>query len=359
MGRSFRICNVLGIPLKVHWTFGLMILFVIYIIQLSGLSNSASVGLFFFVFVMFACVILHELGHSLAARKYNIDTVDIIISPIGGLARLKEIPQQPSKELFIALAGPLVNLVIAGLVAAYLHFVIGTNLIPRNLENLELLGYSIDFMKFVFLMNILLVIFNLVPAFPMDGGRVLRALLSFKLERVRATRVAMWIARIISFVFIIISFFSNHITLGLIGVFVFIMSGKEYNYVRIIKKASTKISEIFRSDFSIIKTTDKYDVVIDIFKNGREKNFLVFDDDEKLVGSLPEIYLKDALKNINRLSLISDLMSPTIASINPNQTLREVSEMMNKNGIAICAVKDNQKIIGVLDRHDIKKFMKF
>lgn len=358
MGKSFHICNILGIPLKVHWSFGLMILFIIYIIYLSGLSLDASIGFLFFVLVMFLCVILHELSHSLVAKKYRINTIDIIISPIGGLARLTKIPEEPKKELFIAIAGPLVNLIIAILIGAYLHFIIGTNIIPDDLRNLELLGYSIDFMKFVVLMNFMLFIFNLVPAFPMDGGRVLRALLSFKMERVQATRVAMWIARIISFGFLLYSFYTNNITLGLIGVFVFIMSGKEYNYVRIIKKASTKISEIFRTNFTNIKTTDDYKFVIDIYKKGEEKNFIVFNEEEKLIGSLPEIFIKDAIKNINHLSFVSELMSPTIAYINTHETLRDVSDMMNQNGIAICAVKEDNKIIGVLDRNDIRKFMR-
>ena len=357
MGKSFHICNLFGIPLKIHWSFGLMILFVAYVVYLQNLSVGASIGFGLLVLVMFVCVILHELGHSLAARRYGIETLDIIISPIGGLARLKSIPEQPIKELVIALAGPLINIVIAIIIGIYLKFIVNADLLPSS-DNFELLAYSIDFLKFVFTINIMLFIFNLVPAFPMDGGRVLRALLSLKLERVLATQVAMWIARIIAFLFIALSFHWQHIILGIIGVFVYIMSGKEYNYVKQIKKASTKISEIFRTEFSKILLTDDYKFVIDIFKKGKEKNFLVFDSNEKLAGSLPEIYLKDAIKNLDKLSQISQLMSPSIGFINLDETLRDVSQMMNQNGIAICAVKKDNKIIGVLDRNDIRKFMR-
>lgn len=357
MGKSFHICNLFGIPLKVHWSFGLMILFIVYVVHLQNLSLAASIGFSLLVLTMFVCVILHELGHSLAARRYGIDTLDIIISPIGGLARLKNIPEQPIKELVIALAGPAVNVLIATIIGSYLYFIVDTELFPSS-DNFELLGYSIDFLKFVFTINIMLFVFNLVPAFPMDGGRVLRALLSMKLERVKATRVAMWIARIISVGFLIMSFYTNNITLGFIGVFVFIMSGKEYNYVKVIKKASTKVSEIFRSDFTRIKTTDDYKFVLDIYEKGDENNFIVFDQEENIVGSLPEIYLQDAKKNKDQFPFVSQLMSPTIAYINSKETLRDVSEMMNQNGIAICAVIEREKIIGVLDRSDIRKFMR-
>lgn len=357
MGRSFLICNLFGIPLKVHWSFGLMVLFITYVIYLQDLSIEASIGFALLVVIMFVCVILHELGHSLAARRYGIETLDIIISPIGGLARLKSIPEQPLKELVIALAGPAVNVIIALFIGIYLRFIVNADLLPSS-DNFELLAYSIDFLKFVFTINIMLFVFNLVPAFPMDGGRVLRALLSLKFERVLATQIAMWIARTIAFLFILLSFHWHHIILGIIGVFVYILSGKEYNYVKLIKKSSTKISEIFRTEFSKILVTDDYKFVVDIFKKGREKNFLVFDNKENVIGSLPEVYLKDAIKNLDKLSQISQLMSPTIVFINPNETLREVSEMMNENGIAICAVKKDDRIIGVLDRNDIRKFMR-
>lgn len=357
MGRTFHICTILGIPLKVHWSFGLTLLFVGYVVHLHNLSTAASVGFALLVLVMFICVILHEFGHSLAARKYGIDTLDIIISPIGGLARLQDIPEEPIKELVIALAGPAVNVVIAAIVGCYLHFILGTDLIPSG-DNLELLGYSIDFLKFVFTINIMLFVFNLIPAFPMDGGRVLRALLTFKLERVLATRVAMWLARLIAFSFVALALSTNNITLGLIGIFVYIMSGKEYAYVKMIKRASTKVSEVFQSNFTALAISDPYQKAIDAYLTGKEKNFLVYDQYNNVIGSIPEVFIKDAIKNTNGHISISDLMSSNVAIISPNTTLKKVANMMSKEGIAICAVKDQENIIGILDRYGIEKFMK-
>jgi len=225
LGKTFHICNIMGIPLKVHWSFGLTVLFVAYMISLNNLSVAASIGFALLTLVMFICVILHELGHCMAARRYGIDTLDIIISPIGGLARLKNIPEQPVKELVIALAGPAVNVIIAILIGIYLHFI----------------------------------------------------LLSFKLERVLATRVAMWIARLFAIGFVLLASYSNNITLGVIGAFVYIMSGREYANVKAIKKISLPISKVYRSNFTRINIDDNYDKVLSIYKNGKEKNFLVFD----------------------------------------------------------------------------------
>lgn len=346
----------MGIPLKVHWSFGLTVLFVAYMISLNNLSVAASIGFALLTLVMFICVILHELGHCMAARRYGIDTLDIIISPIGGLARLKNIPEQPVKELVIALAGPAVNVIIAILIGIYLHFIIGTELIPPS-DDFELLGYSIDFMKFVFFINIMLFIFNLVPAFPMDGGRVLRALLSFKLERVLATRVAMWIARLFAIGFVLLASYSNNITLGVIGAFVYIMSGREYANVKAIKKISLPISKVYRSNFTRINIDDNYDKVLSIYKNGKEKNFLVFDK-ENLIGSIPELFIKEAKKNKRKINFISELMSDKISFISPNAILKDVTQMMNYKGIAICAVTEQGDIIGVLDRNDVRLFMR-
>ena len=102
MGRTFHLCTITGIPLKAHWSFGLTLLFVAYVVHLHNLTAAASIGFILLVLVMFVCVILHEFGHSMAARRYSIETLDIIISPIGGLARLQDIPEEPQKELVVA-----------------------------------------------------------------------------------------------------------------------------------------------------------------------------------------------------------------------------------------------------------------
>lgn len=329
-----------------------MILFVAYVAFLHGLSTPATIGFSLLVLVMFTCVILHELGHSMAARKYGIPTHDIIISPIGGLARLKEIPEKPSQELVIAFAGPLVNVIIAGVTAVYLIYIANTDLLPSS-DDFELLSQTKEFVKFVFLMNIALFVFNLIPAFPMDGGRVLRALLATVMDRVKATRIAMWIGRVLAVGFIAVAYYTTNFTWGLIGVFVFVMAGKEYMQVRYQRKSKAKVKLMMRSVFSTFQIDDDYENVLSTYKSSDEKNFIVLDK-ETIVGAVPEEFIKEVLASSSKYQVVSDLMTTKVALISPNASISEVAHMMNDNGIAICAIKDpNDQIIGVLDRDDI------
>ena len=176
-----------GIPVKVHWTFGLLILFVSYSAFASGDKLVQGLGLITYVLVLFLCVILHEYGHALTAKNYGVYTKDIIISPIGGLARLESMPDKAIQEFFIALAGPIVNLIIGLFLAAILYFTTG-RMIPE-ISDFKF-DEPIEFIRYIIWMNFALFLFNLIPAFPMDGGRILRSLLSIKLGKVRATKIA-------------------------------------------------------------------------------------------------------------------------------------------------------------------------
>jgi Zn-dependent protease len=181
MFRSLKLGRLFGIPLYIHWTFWILPALVI-------LAHGGSAPLFFLavLFALFGCVVLHELGHAMAARGFGIRTRDITLYPIGGVARLERMSEKPGEELAIAVAGPAVNVVLAGAFA--LLRVIGatasSTVFPDTILS-EFLGALID-------LNILMVLFNMIPAFPLDGGRVFRASLSFFLDRLRATRVAVY-----------------------------------------------------------------------------------------------------------------------------------------------------------------------
>jgi Zn-dependent protease len=206
LGRFF------GIELFVHWSFGLVVAYVAF----SAYSVGGSAAMIAFsvaqLLTVFLCVTMHEYGHSLAARRYGVDTVDITLLPIGGVARLKRIPRVPVQELIIAIAGPAVNVVIAALIGGFLVTITGLEqlallgrasigfattgldepsyeLIAETFTQPSLLGFAIV----VFAINMMLVLFNMIPAFPMDGGRVLRSLLAMLLPYGAATR---WAQRI-------------------------------------------------------------------------------------------------------------------------------------------------------------------
>lgn len=180
---------------------------------------------------LFACVVLHEFGHALTAKRYGIATRDIILSPIGGVARLNKIPEKPTQELWVALAGPAVNVVIATLLG-----IIAWLFLPRGLDiqgESETAVFRIgNFIPLLFWMNLYLVLFNMIPAFPMDGGRVLRSLLALRMGRLKATTFAAGIGRGIAILFMIIAIWQEELFLGLIGLFVYFMATQELKMVK-------------------------------------------------------------------------------------------------------------------------------
>src|ERR1700730_16681333 len=193
MAWSIPLLRVAGTEIRMHLTFLILLAWVGIAEYLAG-GAGAALDAIPFVIAVVACVVLHELGHALAARRSGITTPDITLLPIGGVARLSRIPDNPAEEVVIAIAGPLVNVVIAGVLIALGGRIDFTGTITSG-------GAIPDFLTRLATVNIFLVLFNLIPAFPMDGGRVLRALLTFAMGRQRATAVAARIGQGLAFVF--------------------------------------------------------------------------------------------------------------------------------------------------------------
>lgn len=218
-GWSLHLGRIAGTDVRVHATFWLLLAFIGLAHGIRGGAQSAIDGVVFVVLI-FACVLAHEFGHVLAARRYGIRTRDVMLWPFGGVASMERMPEKPGQELVVALAGPAVNVVIAGV----LFFVIGAQFDLGDLERIEDAGRSL--IGRLAAVNVALVVFNLIPAFPMDGGRVLRALLSMRLGPLRATQVAARVGQALALVMALAGFFVNPMLI-LIGIFVFFAAGAE------------------------------------------------------------------------------------------------------------------------------------
>ena len=222
---SLKIAKLAGIDIFIHFTFFILLTWVALIqLKLNGSIGAAFSGVVF-ILAIFSCVVLHELGHALAAKKYGIKTRDIILLPIGGVARLEKMPNQPIQELWVALAGPAVNVVIVALLAVYLW--ITNTLTPDN----QLTMTTAAFVERIMGVNIFLILFNMIPAFPMDGGRVLRALLATRLAYIKATQVSTNLAQGIALLFGVIGLFYNPLLL-FIAFFVWIGAAQETRMIR-------------------------------------------------------------------------------------------------------------------------------
>lgn len=355
---SLSLGKIGGIPIFVHWSFSLLIAYVVYVgirDHFAPIQILWSVGL---LLAIFFCVLLHELGHSFAAKRYNIDTEDITLLPIGGLARLKEMPTKPMQELIIAIMGPAVNVVIALVFGLIFYF--GYNGVIEGQQEL-MLEPPFSLKKFILLLtttNIILVVFNMVPAFPMDGGRVLRALLAFKLDYAKATKIASLIGRAAAIGFIAIGFYNEDIVFMLLGGFVFFSATTENKMVS--RSESLKgygVADVLRKRYTILRTTNTVKDAFALIHKGLERNFLVMDDNNSLEGIVTvNLLIEMAKKKGFDVSLESIMLKDNIA-VKRTDELPDLYHAMNARNQPIVPVFENDLLVGVIDYRTISDIM--
>ncbi len=324
---SWKFFTLFGIPVKVHWTFGFILLLIFYQSRVAGLSILGTWWLFLLFMVLFICVILHEYGHALMARRFKVNTKDIIISPIGGIARLEKIPHHPIQELLVAIAGPAVNFIIALIIwISLMSFFPGWSSVFFN----DSISVDQDsFLSMVMFMNLTLGLFNLIPAFPMDGGRILRALLSLFANRLLATKIAMVVGRIIAFLFIFVGLYYSLFVMALIGAFVFIGAGAEYksakwDYILQHKTVDTYINREFQVVFP--------STPLSIALQSDHQHFLVQNMQGSMVGIMTRNEVLKKLKENSDL-VFGTSINPVVIPIQSGEKLGTALHLMQMNNI--------------------------
>ncbi|MGD8621569.1 MAG: site-2 protease family protein, partial [Anaerolineales bacterium] len=234
MGQSIKLFSVRGIAVRMHLTFPLILIWAA--LQFGVLARGGWPGAIFGIvatLLLFVVVILHELGHSFTAQQFGVEVKQIVLLPIGGVAQLAHIPEKPIQEFLIAIAGPAVNFglaIILGLVAWIAQFNISLNQLPSLLLNLDGVSVATLFV-YTFASNLLLGVFNLIPAFPMDGGRILRALLAMRLSYPRATVIAVSVGQLLAFLMGAAGFLRGDFFWVLIAIFIYTGAGAERQLV--------------------------------------------------------------------------------------------------------------------------------
>lgn len=352
---SLNLGKVAGIKLYVHWTFLILIvwIFLIYY-RIDNDINQGLIGVLF-ILALFVCVVLHELGHALTAKRYKIITKSITLLPIGGLANLEKMPENPKEELLIAIAGPLVNVAIA--LVLYLVLVT-TNSIPDlaaiQQENGELPQFNFWFQLFI--INVLLVVFNLIPAFPMDGGRMLRAALSFKLSRGRATTIAAGIGQFFALVFVLLGLYAN-IWLIFIGIFIFLGAGAEAAFESA-KSALTgyKVKDAMMKKYTLLSAEDTLEKAVKLLLDGQEQDFVVAKNDN-VKGILTRNELIKGLSAYGNASPVSQVMRTDFLTLHPNMPLQEVYQKLITNKYAVAPVVEHGELVGIVNKENIDELI--
>jgi len=353
MKGTFKLGKIAGISLFIHWTFSLLLLFIVYINYKAGQNLTQILWSVLFILCIFLTVLLHELGHALTATKFGIKTKDITLLPIGGLARLERIPEKPSEELMVAFAGPLVNIALALVTSMFISLPNSSEEMVAQLAN----GVNANnfFLNF-YLVNILLAFFNLIPAFPMDGGRVLRALLSFKLKRHIATKIAARIGQLLALGFIFLGFFSNPFLI-FIGIFVFIGAQieSEYTESKHILKGYT-VRDVLMKQYPIIDYNETLETAVKLMLDSQNKCFLVTENNIPM-GTLNRDQIIEALSKKEEETELSSIIDRNLIILQADSFLEDVFELVYKNKSTLMLVMEDNQLIGTLDTENLLEFI--
>lgn len=358
-GWSVRIARVSGIPIRVHFTFILLLAFI-------GISNwgrggPAQIG---FLLGVFACVVLHELGHSLVAQRFGYTVRDIVLYPIGGVASIEQTPR-PRHEFWIAIAGPAVNVVIAGLIAIYMQFT--PDPVWERVQGVVQQGRVVlngpGYWTLLFLSNLMLVLFNMLPAFPMDGGRVLRAVLAIKIGRAKATRIAaglgQFVAILLGLVGLGILGNPQNPMLIIIAVFVFFGAGQERTAEESRDvMADAPIGEAMMRDFATLAHGDTLKHAADVLLAGSQQDFPVVAGGD-IVGILSRTQLLRGLAREGDSAYVASFMDREITFATPDEPLEDylLSSDALRRAPVLVRKDENSELLGMVTLENAMEFL--
>ena len=355
---ALRLGRIAGIEVRIHLTFFLLLGWLGLESYRAEGARAALEGVGLMCAVFF-CVLLHEFGHAFAARRYGIRTPDITLFPFGGVARIERMPERPSQEIVIALAGPAVNVVIAGGLWLWLLATGATGRVdPTKLEGSLVLA--------LLAINVWLLLFNLIPAFPMDGGRVLRAVLALRLGHARATQIAASIGQAVAVVFGFVGVFGFaplHIepmlTLVLVAVVVFFSASKEAGAVQLqsVTRGLT-VSDAMVTEFKSLPRNASLGEAADVLLHTSQHEFPVADPDGTLRGIFTRGELVAALREVGPEASVIEVMREDFPVVQTRMAFEDAFKMMQEAGTTVLPVTDGEgRIVGLFTMENIGEML--
>ncbi len=347
---SWKIGRLAGIDVYVHATFLLLLVWVgtSYYLENHNLADAAR-GLVF-ILALFGIVVLHELGHALAARHYGIATRDITLLPIGGVARLERMPEDPLQELVVALAGPAVNLALAGVCGAWL-LVTGS---LAHLYDVRLVGGHL--VANLLAANLVLAFFNLLPAFPMDGGRVLRAMLAMRVEYVRATQIAASIGQALALGLGFVGLFTNPM-LVFIALFVWVGAAQESSMIELRSAlGGIPLARAMITQYQTLSPTDTLSRAAEHVLAGFQQDFPVVEGGH-VVGLLTRHDLLKALAEQGHQTPVAEVMRRQFATADPHDMLEAAFRRLQEGDCHTLPVVRGGQLVGMLNTENVGEFL--
>ncbi|MEX0752155.1 MAG: site-2 protease family protein [Xanthobacteraceae bacterium] len=350
MSWSLNIGRIAGTAVRIHFTFLLFLAWIFVASYASGGAATAWATLLFIVLV-FACVLAHEFGHILTARAFGVPTPDVTLLPIGGVARLERIPEDPWQEFLIAIAGPAVNVAIAFFLIVFAGATLTGHIAVVESEDVSL----IDRLAAV---NLFLAVFNLIPAFPMDGGRVLRALLSMRMGFVQATEVAASIGQAVAFALGFIGLLYNPLLI-FIAIFVYLAASSEAHMVALqAVSRGVPVDAAMMTQFATLAPDAPVERAVQTLLSTSQSEFPVVDGAGKPIGLLGRVDIIRALKELGPDARVTEAMSADLPAIGHRRCLSDAFKLLQEKRAPAVAVTDSEgKLVGLVTAETIGEML--
>ena len=347
---SWKLARVAGIDVYVHATFFMVVAWIALLYWNESRSIGAVIDGVGFILALFGCVVLHEFGHALTARRYGIRTRDITLLPIGGVARLERMPDDPIQELKVALAGPLVNVAIALLLFGWLRA-------SGDWDAFDRLGVARGaFLERVMLANVVLAVFNMLPAFPMDGGRALRALLATRMEYTRATQRAAAIGQGMAILFGFLGLMGNPMLI-FIALFVWIGAGQEASMVQMkTALAGIPVRRAMLTHFRTLTPGSTLGDAVDLVLTGSQQDFPVVEDG-RIVGILTRSDLLKALPRNGRTASVAEVMRRACETADASEMLEAVLARAQDRDCKTVPITERGGLVGLVTMDNVGEFL--
>jgi Zn-dependent protease/predicted transcriptional regulator len=361
MSWSIKLFSVKGIEIRVHLTFILILIWAAsrWGMTMKGGTTGALYGMLV-ILLLFVCVTIHELAHSLTAMRFGVKVRNITLLPIGGISQMEEMPKKPSEELRMSLAGPLSNFIIAAvllLLSIPFHFQAEVSA-ARMSQVLGSVSWE-GLLAYLITANIMLGVFNLLPAFPMDGGRVLRSLLAMRMDHAKATSVAAAAGQGLAWVMGLIGVLSGAWTLVIIAVFIYLGAGQEGRMVEVKNVlGELRVRQAMTTKCQALSPDEPLSRAVDLILHGFQTVFPVLEDG-RLAGVLTEADLVSALKDYGLEVAVKMAMRTDVPTADPDGSLFEAQQLMAEKRLHALPVVKGGKLIGILTSQDVSEALMF